>query len=216
MADRLWSAWYDAVLPHVPGCPVALAAFAIKRAAIEYCDRSRAWRKPLANIDSVATQGEYVLPDVATGEMVAKLLEARWLGQKIYSKRPDEIAALFNPVDWRAALGTPLYFTQETPNTVRLVAAPNVSTPAAITGLWAAVKPKDDATGIDDAFANENYQAIADGALRNLFRSPKKPFTNPGLEAMHGAIFDSEIGNAAYRAFRGNVSSSSRTKTYFT
>lgn len=215
MADRLWSAWYDAVLPHAPGCPAAVAGYEIKRAAIEFCDRSLAWRKPMTAIDSAVGVGEYTLPDVVAGVMVAQLLEARWLGVRLTKKRPDELESLYAPTDWRAVPGTPLYFTQETPNTVRLVPAPNVLTVAAINGLWAAVKPKDDATGIDDAVAGENYTAIADGALRNLFRSPKKPYSNPILADAHGAIFDSEIGNAAYRAFRGN-GGVTRTQTSFT
>lgn len=216
MADRLWSAWYDAVLPHAPGCPVAVASYEIKRAAIEFCDRSLAWRKPMTAIDSAVGVGEYTLPDVAAGVMVVQLLEARWLGVKLTKKRPDELESLYAPTDWRAVPGTPLYFTQETPNAVRLVPAPNVLTVAAINGLWAAVKPKDDATGIDDAVAGENYTAIADGALRNIFRSPKKKYTNPTLADAHGAIFDSEIGNAAYRAFRGGAGTTTRTQTSFT
>lgn len=216
MADRAWSAWYDAVIPRVPGCPLAAADYAIKRSAIEFCDRSCAWRKAVPSINSVAGTGEYVLPDVATGVKVVQLLEARWLGVKLYPKRPEQLDELYGPVDWRGVQGPPQYFTQETPNTVRLVPAPDVTTASAINGLFAAVRPKDDATGIDDAFASENHEPIAEGALRNLYRAPGMPYTNGTLSDTYGALFDSAIGNAAFRAARGNVRSPMRTKTSFT
>jgi hypothetical protein len=204
VADRLWSGWYDAVLPEVPGCAIAVADFAIKRAAIEFCVESCAWRKAVPAIDSVASTGEYTFPAVATGVMVAKLLEARWIGTKLYNQRPDELAELFGPTDWRALTpATPRYFVQETPNAVRLVPTPDVSTVGAINGLWAAVRPTDTATGIDDAVASENFDAIKDGALRNLFASSNKPYTNPQLAGVYALLFSSAIGNAAFRAFRG-------------
>ena len=215
MADRAWSGWYDAVLPDMPGCPIAAADYAIKRAAIEYCDRSCAWRKAVPAIDSVASTGEYTLPAVASGVMVVKLFEARWLGKELTFKTPGELKDLYSPTDWRGVTGTPSYFTQETPNTIRLVPAPDVSTVGAINGLWAAVRPTDAATGIDDAFASENYLGIADGAKRNLCASPEKPYTNPSLAATYAAIFDSEIGNASFRAMKG-MGGKARTRTHFT
>jgi hypothetical protein len=220
MADRLWSAWYDAILPDVPGCPAGAADYAIKRAAIDFCDRSCAWRKALPAIDSVAStageNGEYTLPAAGTGQVVAKLIECRWIGSALTFKRPDELQDIYNPTDWRTVTGpTPQYFTQETPNKVRLVPAPSSSTVGAINGLWAAVRPADTATGIDDDVGSEYHQAIVDGAKARLFESPDKPYTNPQLAQTYQALFDSEIGNAAFRAFRGS-GGRQRTQTSFT
>jgi hypothetical protein len=153
VADRLWSGWYDAVLIHAPGCPIAVADFAIKRSAIEFCVESQAWRKAVPSIDSVAGTGEYTLPAVAAGVMVAKLLETRWLGKELVPTTPEKLRDIYGPNDWRVLQGTPTRWLQETVNTVRVVPAPTATTVAAINGLWAAVRPTDTATGIDDAVA---------------------------------------------------------------
>lgn len=215
MADRLWSAWYDAVVPQAPGCPIAVVDYQIKRAAIEFCDKSGAWRKAVPDIDSVANTGEYSLPAVATGVKVVKLLECRFLGQALKPKRPDELEALYSPNEWRALTGPPLYFVQETPNMVRLVPAPTVTTVGAIEGMWASVRPTDVATGIEDATGSEYHQEIADGALKNIYAIPQKPYSNATLAGTYYALFHSHIGNAAYRAFRGNSKTGSRTETSY-
>lgn len=215
MADKVWAAWDDAVMPEVPGAPAALVSFHVKRAAIEFCDSSLAWRKAVPSISSVSGTGEYTLPDVATGVAVSRLLEARWQGTKLTFLRPDELAAVYGPTDWRGLTGTPEYFTQETAGTIRLVPAPDATVASGINGLFAAVRPKDDATGLEDAFASDWFDAIAAGAKRNLMRIPKKPYTDLNLAAAYQGDFETEIGAAAYAAFRGNGPSTSRTETNF-
>lgn len=212
---KLWSAWLDSVVPEVPGAPASLITYHIKRAAIDFCDSSEALRKSMAAIDSVLNQGEYTLPDVATGVMVSKLLEVRWLGTALIMKRPDELALLYSPVDWRAQIGTPQFFTQETSGVLRLVPAPNVATVGAINGLWVAARPKDDALSIDDAFGSDWHDAIAMGAKRNLMAIPGKPYSNLQQAALYATGFNAEVGAAAYAAFRGSGPSTSRTQTSY-
>ena len=55
------SAWYDEVLAQVPGCPTALADWAIRQAAIEFCELSHAHIVDLTAINSVAGTASYAL-----------------------------------------------------------------------------------------------------------------------------------------------------------
>lgn len=198
--------WLPDVLPWMPGCPADMAAHAIKRSAINFCERSGAYQSALPAMNSVANQGAYVLADVAAGVRVARVLEVRWQGTKLVFQRPGQLKSRYDPADWRNGAVTtaaaPVYWTQEAANSVNLVPAPNAIVVGAI-GLWVACRPKDDATALDDAIASDYRDAITDGAKTILASSPGKPYTNLPLAAECGARFEQAIKNAVVRAWRG-------------
>lgn len=206
MADRLYTYWYDSVLPDMKGCAITVANFAIKRAAIEFLDRSNVWQLQLTAIASIIGVQEYALPDAgAANRIVGRVLEARFLGTRMKAKTPNQLKAIFDPVDWRTTpnVATPLYWLQTSPNEIRIVPAPNANTASAINGLWVTVRPKDDATGFEEKVAIEWHEAIMHGAKRNLQSQPDKPYTNEAMAREHGAAFEAAIKRAQWQAFKG-------------
>ena len=212
MADTAWSAWYNEIVPEVPGAPLALVEHHTRRAAIEFCEGSLALRRSMTAIDSQANVGEYDLPAVATGLMVSKILEARWQGKALTPARPDELATYYQSQDWRADKGTPLFFLSESANMIRVVPMPETVIVGAINGLIVACRPDDAAAGLEANFASDHFQAIATGAKARLMFIPKTPYFNPQQAQLYASQFQTDIGDAAFAAFRGGVGSRSRTE----
>lgn len=208
MANKLWTDWYDELLPDVPGCNETIASYAIKRAAIEFCERSQVYQAAVPDVASVNGTSEYALPDVASGVIATQLLELWYYNGtttvRLKYRTPRQLTGLYGPaVNWRTAIGTgQLYFTQEMPGKVRIAQVPNASQANALTRMWAAARPKDDATGIDELIGIPYWRAIGYGAKRELMGSPKKPYTNPDLAAFNGQLFEVAIKEAQVRAFQ--------------
>jgi len=41
--SKLWSDFYDLVVPDLPGCPFAMVDNALRESAIAFCEQSLAW-----------------------------------------------------------------------------------------------------------------------------------------------------------------------------
>lgn len=217
MAEKTWAAWYDSVLPALPGLPTgAPADFIIRRAAIEFFDRSLAWRVAVPAFDATATVGTYTLAAPVVKTMVAKLLELRFQGKELEEKSPAWLKEHYGTgQDWRSASGDPpTYFTSEYPNQVTIVPKPITTTAGALAG-WCAVKPLDDATGVDEAVWREYHDPIAALAKAMGLDVPKKPYSNPQEAMRLRAYVDGEIGMAAYHRERGGGSAPFRTRTHW-
>ncbi len=216
MANKLWTDWYDAVVPALPGLPLAAASFAIKRAAIEFCDRSLAWRVAIPAFQATAATGSYTLAAPVAGTIVAKVLELRYKGKLLTNKSPAWLAEHYGDgVDWRTVTADPpTYWTSEFPNQVTIVPLPVTTVAAALAG-WCAVKPTDAATGLDEAIWREYHDEIANLAKARLMESPRKPYSNAAEAERLLSEVDSAIGLIAYMRERGGGNAPFRTKTHW-
>jgi hypothetical protein len=100
MATVNLTAWYDDVVPQVPGCPLPVALQKIRQAAITFCEMSRAWRYlGLTAIDAVANQMTYVLgPGAAAGTVpadtkVVHVFQVNYDGLALAMVTPAEVRA---------------------------------------------------------------------------------------------------------------------------
>ncbi len=202
MANKAWSDFFNWVLPHVPGCAQTVAEDAIREAAIDFCDSTLIWRRELS-IDSVAGgNGTYdlVAPMAAQysdGNVIqtTSIVDAKFNGVRIFAKTDDELKALFGS-DWDSHTGTPLYFNMVDENTARLAPIP---TSAIVGGIWlkVAVIPMQEAAEVDE-FLWVNYrQEICAGALAELQKSPRKPYTNLAQGAENQRYYDGAVHDAA-------------------
>jgi hypothetical protein len=215
MAEKAWSEWYDAVLPNLPGLPAGGPAdFFIKRAAIEFFDRSCAYRVAIPAFAATAATPTYTLAAPIANHLVVKVLDLRFEGRRLTPARPEELAELYGTgIDWRdQTADPPIYWTSESPNVVRLVPFPVTTTAGALDG-WAAIKPNESATGVEENFYRDHYQAIADMAMAMAMGSPRKPYSNPQEAERLRLKVDASVGFAALRADRGNSRAPMRTKT---
>lgn len=211
MSTTLFTAWYDEVLPEVPGCPQPVALNAIRNAAIEFCRRSWVWRVSLDTMPVYAEVPDYEL-EPPTKTKVAKILQVWFQGREIYPKAPDELNRLY--ARWPAETGTPKWFVQRDPEILLLVPMPLTSIEDAVEAE-VAIAPSRASTGIDSAIYEKYLDAITHGALARLFRSKSKPWTDTVLAADRTNQFDAAIGLAKVDAVKGHGRSRLRVKPYF-
>jgi hypothetical protein len=215
MANKVWADWFDDVLPSLPGMSLAMATILIREAAIEWCDRSLCWRVAIPAFASVANQGPYPIAAPVAGTEVAKVLELRWLGIALTPATPAQLAARFGNQDWRAATAlAPSYFTEERPQEVTLVGKPTTLVAAAISG-WAAVKPTDVATGLDELIWREYRRDIARLAKAHAMDQNKKPWTDKPTAKSYFEETDHRIGLTALKMAKGG-GGAMRTMTHWT
>jgi hypothetical protein len=191
---KLWSDFYDLLLPDAPGCPLVAAGFAVRQSAIAFCEQSLAWRYVHPDIAVLAGTAEYAFIPL-TGAAVHTIIYAELDGKQI---RSDVGEGDIKINDWRNTPGVPEYVLSGS-TSMRLVPEPNASHTLK---LIVALKPTFDATGIDDEIFAEYREAIIHGALAKLMLSPKKPYSNPTLAQFHQQQSVIKTGQAGIKVAR--------------
>lgn len=206
-----WDEFLDEVLPSVPGCSQAMAIYAIRNAAIDFCHRSLAWIYNPEAIDVVADQMAY--PFVPpTDAVVVKVLQAWHDGDELVPATPDDLNGLYR--NWRTVTGTPLYSTQDDERNLLLVPTPDAGLVDGLT-MRVALKPTISASGIEFRIYEEYRTAIAAGALSKLMMMPKKPYSDPELAAFHLNVFEEKIVDVRNKVLRGYGRARQRNKPHF-
>lgn len=200
MATAL-SAFTPYIAPDVPGCPEPMIDDAVRRAAIEFCERSRALRERIA-FNTVASQ-DYVTI-APTGGDVAHLYKLMYGDETLKPTTREDF-------DEDGDTGQPLEYYIEPPNTLRLYPVPD-----AIYAMVAhvAVKPDRDATMLDDVLYNNWRDEIAAGAKGMLMKMGNQPWSNPGDAELALATFYTAIDRAAHKRATGNVGAPIRSKLH--
>jgi hypothetical protein len=200
---KLWSDFYDLVLPHVPNCPDVAVDIALRQSAITFCEQSKAWT--------------YTYPDIAVA-----------IGVSQYSYNPPDQSAVDTVIhaefsdceigvnvsennlpirDWRDQTGTPQYVLGGSTG-ITLVPSPDID---GTLSLIVTLKPSPTAIGVDDTIYNEYREALAYGAVAQLMISPKKPYSNPQLAAYYQELFIIKTGQAGIRSDRNYTREPLRT-----
>lgn len=205
-----WADFYNEVMPDVPGCPTPLADNAIKNAAIEFCERSMAWRINSAPIDLTAAVPIYTLNNPA-GSIVVDIMDALVSGLQIKAKSHDQLNALYQ--DWRNETGDAAYYHRPTPSTIRIVPTPTVTTVGALV-LSMALKPSRAATGIDSELFEQYMEVIAAGAKYRLMIMQKKPWSDPSRAGVQQVTFNNGIAAASLDTAMGRSRAPIRTRSY--
>lgn len=223
MSTSLWTAFYDYVLPDVPGVAQALASRALCDAAIEFCEKTCLWIYDCDPWSAVANINTYDWAPPANS-LVVKPLQiwyqtnvpqspGQYPGWRLVPKTPDELSDLYG--DWERMYGEPLYYTHTTPRSVIFVPGPLIAYPNAFRAK-VALKPTRAATGIDNLFLEEYAEALANGAKAKLFAMKKKPWSDGSLAEYHRQEFMDAIAMATDRAQKGFTRARKRVKaSYF-
>jgi hypothetical protein len=191
------------VMPHAPGCPLAMIDDAILKAVIEFCNRSRAYRFMPADIDAVADTADYAVSDLPEGTVIAWLLSATLDDDPL--DLPDAGSV---PLEYATETGTPTMAIIASETEIGLRKVPDAD---ATLKVRLALRPSLDAGTYPDEFHNLYQTKIAAGALAKLWAQPGKPWSQPGLVEDARSQFESGIYEAEYRADRGSSASSART-----
>jgi hypothetical protein len=200
---KLWSDFYDLMMPNLPGCPLMMMDNALRQSAISFCEQSLAWRWEHPGIPIVAGTGAYAFtPPV--GAVVDSIIHAALDDEEIESQPGESDIAI---TDCRNQSGVPRYVLGGSA-AVTLVPAPNA---AGTLTMAVALKPSPASTGIDDSQFDEYREAIIHGGLARLMLSPKKPYTHMQLAAYHQQQFSIKTAAAGLRASRSHTRAPLRT-----
>lgn len=191
---KLWSDFYDLLLPDLPGCPVTAADSALRQSAIAFCEQSLAWQTEHQPVFVTAGIAEHAFSQPA-GSVVHAITHAVLDGEEI-----EPFAGEKNIVirSWRRQTGKPRYILGG-PSSLTLVPAPDTN---GVLAMTVALKPSAASTGIDDALFNEYRETIIHGAMARLMLSPKKPYTDIQLAAYHQQQFIIKTAAAGVRVAR--------------
>jgi hypothetical protein len=180
---KLWSDFYDLIIPDLPGCPIGALPVALRQAAIAFCEQSLAWNFSHPDITVTVANADYDFspPD---GAVVHAIDYAEFNDQEIEVKTAQDDVWLWN---WRHQDGTPQYVMGH-PTYLTLIPTPNVA--GTVSNLTVFLKPSPIADGIDDDdMFNEYREAIIHGAKGMLMTSPKKPYTDLNMATYHQQQF---------------------------
>lgn len=215
MAIIALTTWFNDVLPDVPGCLEAVALDAILDAAIVFCARTKVHKVDLDPIMLLANTPStpFVAPASAPQTRVVEIREATYGTTSLMFKDPDWLRVHYDPI-WRTKTGTPQFITQDDEESFRVVPYLTVNSTVAL-NLFVSLKPTATATDIEARLWREYREVIQAGALARLMLSPKKPYSNATLGAIHNDAFENAIARITHKAFKGHVRSRTRTKAHF-
>jgi len=211
MATVPYSQWLPYVQVNASGCPRSLIAEAVRQKAIEFCTKSRFWRKELDGFYTVVSDSEYEIT-TPVDSTISDLLVVKVNGKTLEPKTQDELESSYGS-EWRDSTGEPKFFFMKDMATVILVPCPDAVYPVRI---LAALKPTQVAQGIDEIIFEEYKSVITHGALAYLQQMPEKTWSNPNMSIFYQGLFDSDVLEAKLKAEKGYaLRKTFRTKAHY-
>ncbi len=194
-----YSSLVKEVLPYVPLCPDLLVERNLRSAAIEFCERSKAYILDMDPFTTTSGVYEYDF-DIPTGTEVHQILYMTYDGKDMDPISPRSLE--LNYPDWRDKSGNPHVYLQKTPTTFWVVPVP--SGPKEVIAS-VALKPSRTSNSIDTTVSNQYRDAIIYGALYRLLRIPNREWTEIGSAQEYLYQFNLEIQQAELRARGGDL-----------
>lgn len=195
------------VLPYVMGCSEPLALQALRDTAIRFCEQTHIITKTLDPLTSVPGIDTYDL-ESEPNEQVLMVMQA-WFGmrklQVISGDSLPTIPEMFNRAfpDARIEPGVPTSLMQNPDDTFTLNRIPGEREKAIMT-LRASIKPRINATSVDDRLFKEYAFPIGQGAVAYLMKIPNQSFSAPGGFMLYEAAFLDAQRQARIRANKSN------------
>lgn len=208
-----FSAFYDYLLPELPGCTTALLDLRLRDVARDYCTHAHAWVAPLMDlyVDPAATSYPLVMQQPHTDL-------SRLLKMTVGTGSDDPCSTLY----WQAIEAptvprnsfttthrTPYpRFRIDQPPFVLSSDANSLTFTQPIDGpvvtFTAAIKPTITATTLPDFLLLDQLDAIRCGVFARLKRMSGKPWSDAASAAESGREWQGWINHQAGEALRGN------------
>ncbi|MBP0484672.1 hypothetical protein [Sagittula salina] len=204
------------VQPHTPEAPVTLVGQVLRLAAIEFSERTKAWRQ-LVTIQ-LTRQGRFIV-----SPPYASIIEFE------HATFDDSVA--LTPTQYTdfdisefGEIGVPRYITQVGPDEVSVVPFQEGKLTLSCFlrprneseyELDAAGIPRDIFDTVPAFYLTQYGEIIASGALHRLFIMPRQPWTDGALAQYHLVRFDEGIKRHASSHMKGQVAAKARVKPQF-
>lgn len=207
------SSWYDDVMPFFPGLPTAMADWAIRQGAIEFCDRSHAHIEDLTTINSVAGTADYALSAPSDTEIV-KVIAVAYDGAEIKPISPRDVARRYGD-DWADLQeDPPERYLSQYGTSLKLIPKPATSVTGAIVPT-AVLRPTWSATTVSRTIATPFKRQIAMGARKTLWLMPKKPWSDMPRGTKEEADFFEACAQAHIIAHKGRTGATMRVRNFY-
>ena len=178
-----FSDFYPHVLPNAPSAPPPAVDFNLRRAAIEFCERTRCWREvQMLDLDGTDAPVLCVPSDAAIHE-----IENAWFGDRQLRRAPfGAVSPSMWPADAPAS-------NEGAPNVIAQMGWDSIAVIPATAGtlrLSLFLKPSQTAIGVPDFLFERFASALSDGALARLLLVAGQPYTNPPLATALAGSFE--------------------------
>jgi len=215
MTIRVWSLFYDWVLPDLKGSPAtSLVDHACREMSRAFCANTHAHKEDIPSINVVAGTANYAIVTSDPANLdVDRVLTAWYSGVEIEQKATDDLVDLYG-TRWQEKTGTPLYFTQIDSGSVILVPAPDTSLTAGLK-MSVSLMPTLAATGLADVIFDNWIDDIAKGIKAKFMLQDKKPWTNTELGMAYMAAFDGTVDSVRMLAQKAFGRARVRTRSRF-
>ena len=180
MADRTYLDLESVISPSAPGCPPPTIEQYVRRAAIQACERTLAWRYEMDPLSTATGTYEYAYDTPAFTEVCGVIHAARD-GCTLPIKTQEWIHEMYPawPDTTSTSRAQPLYMLQYNPDSFLLAPVPddNVAANYSIK-LFLALRPTPDSTYMDKTIFDELEVVITHLALKDLLSIPNKSWTD--------------------------------------
>lgn len=195
------------IRPYAPGVADPTAFFAIRQAAVEFCERTRLWKME-DEFPVTEDQDEALMAQ--PGAVIHEIESAWFDGHKLQRKTTAWLDQ--NCVGWRDrnAKGYPQYVTQTDINGVSIV--PQAT---GTVRLELFLKPAQDTDELPDFMVDQYRETIAWGALGRILLIPNQSFTSPEMGATYMGMFKQKLDELSAKGFTGQQRAPVRTRASF-
>lgn len=218
IANTKLKAFLPHVMPFVDGCPRPVAELQLRNAAIEFCERTRAWRHMMAV--TLTAQNQSVSSPNYTA--IHEIEDATFDGVALTPTQFTDVGP--TELTGQESLGFPRYVTQIAPSMLSVY-------PFATGTLRMSVflKPRSgQAFGTDpddplhDAYnmvpefmLSQHADTIAAGALSRIMALPKQRFTNEAMAGFYMSKFMEHCDRKSDTSMRGQQRAPKRTTSRY-
>jgi hypothetical protein len=194
-----WSDFVPLVSPEAAGCADIVIENAVRRAAIEFCEKTLCLQRTLSGVTTVVGQAEYAFTQA--NEVIERLLAVKVNAEPVNLMAPHH-------TDWER---TPVNGAAQSASlsgvlSIRLYPAPSIAGYAI--QARAAMRPSRAAASLDDAVFERFADAIADGAVYRICATPNRAYTDPNKAAEAAMRFQQAIDSAREGTYRNNTRTS--------
>lgn len=192
----------------VAGCSSILIERAVLNAAIEFCQRTRAWNIAQPSVAVLATDFPYAVPVPTDGDLF-RVMTVNAGGVPLEPVSEDTLDKVD---DWRATEGVPSHWLMEDSDNLLVYPLPAESTALLVR---AAYKPSRAATTVPDFLFDDHYETIQAGALARLLLMPKRDWTDMQLGLAYAQKFTDDAEKHKSAVSQSLSRSVRRVRTHF-
>lgn len=205
------SALFPLIAPFAPTCPDFVIAQQARFAAIEFCERTRAWR----HVTTVAVESREFTPVVPDTAAIHEIEFAEW-GDNQTPLTPVQFSTIKGDLE-----GRPCYVTQVNPHSVTVSPFEEGTLRISLFlkplsgseyGGNVADPLEDRFNVIPDFFVSLHGHALAAGTMARILAIPNEPWSDPQGAAQYWSMFQERMDRSFRHNMRGQQRAKIRTK----